>query len=250
MKNKKSTGGRTHPGHGRSGLHRFARGARPGRTRLPAGRAGQPLLGSSRRPCCYGELIRGDVGDGELLGSILRRFAIRSVMHFAAFIQVGESVGQPLKYYENNSFNCLRLLKACLENGVENFIFSSTAAVYGMPEEGPGRRKGAAAAHQPLRRLQAGQRNDAARHRRRQPRLPLRRPALLQRRRRRPPGAAGPGLPPAHPPADPGAENRPGPVSRAWKCSAPTTPPPTARPSATTSTSTTWPAPTCWPWNF
>lgn len=84
-----------------------------------------------------GELIRGDVADSELVGSILRKFSIRSVMHFAAFIQVGESVSQPLKYYENNSFNCLRLVKACLENGVENFIFSSTAAVYGMPEKVP-----------------------------------------------------------------------------------------------------------------
>jgi UDP-glucose 4-epimerase len=84
-----------------------------------------------------GELVRGDVADSELLGSLMRTFAIRSVMHFAAFIQVGESVAQPLKYYENNSFNCLRLIKACLENGVENFIFSSTAAVYGMPEKVP-----------------------------------------------------------------------------------------------------------------
>ncbi len=84
-----------------------------------------------------GEFIRGDVADCDLLGSLMRKFAIRSVMHFAAFIQVGESVAQPLKYYENNSFNCLQLIKACLANGVENFIFSSTAAVYGMPEKVP-----------------------------------------------------------------------------------------------------------------
>ena len=84
-----------------------------------------------------GELVRGDVGDNELVGSLLRRHAIRSVMHFAAYIQVEESVRQPLKYYENNSFNCLRLLKACLENGVQNFIFSSSAAVYGIPERVP-----------------------------------------------------------------------------------------------------------------
>jgi len=84
-----------------------------------------------------GELVRGDAADTELVGSLLRRHAIRSVMHFAAYIQVGESVEQPLKYYENNSCNCLRLLKACLENGVENFIFSSTAAVYGMPKKVP-----------------------------------------------------------------------------------------------------------------
>jgi UDP-glucose 4-epimerase len=95
---------------------------------LSSGKAGAVL---------YGELVRGDVADTELVGSLLRQHAIRSVMHFAAFIQVGESVCLPLKYYENNSFNCLRLLKACLENGVENFIFSSTAAVYGMPEKVP-----------------------------------------------------------------------------------------------------------------
>jgi UDP-glucose 4-epimerase len=85
----------------------------------------------------YGELVRGDVADAGLVGSLLRRHAIRSVMHFAAFIQVGESVAQPLKYYENNSFHCLSLIRSCLENGVENFIFSSTAAVYGMPEKVP-----------------------------------------------------------------------------------------------------------------
>jgi UDP-glucose 4-epimerase len=80
-----------------------------------------------------GELIRADIADTGLLCSVIRRYGIKSVMHFAAFIAVGESVSQPLKYYENNSFNCLRLLKCCLENGVENLIFSSTAAVYGMP---------------------------------------------------------------------------------------------------------------------
>ena len=84
-----------------------------------------------------GELIRGDIADTELLCSVIRKYEIKSVMHFAAFIQVGESVSLPLNYYENNSFNCLRLLKCCLENGVENFIFSSSAAVYGMPERVP-----------------------------------------------------------------------------------------------------------------
>jgi UDP-glucose 4-epimerase len=85
----------------------------------------------------YGELIRADIADTELLCSVIHKYEIKSVMHFAAFIQVNESVSQPLKYYENNSFNCLHLLKCCLENGVENFIFSSTAAVYGMPERVP-----------------------------------------------------------------------------------------------------------------
>ncbi|MCX6558253.1 MAG: UDP-glucose 4-epimerase GalE [Candidatus Aminicenantes bacterium] len=84
-----------------------------------------------------GELVRADIADTELLGSVIRRQRIKSVMHFAAFIVVDESVAQPLKYYENNSVNCLRLLRCCLENGIENFIFSSTAAVYGMPERVP-----------------------------------------------------------------------------------------------------------------
>ena len=92
--------------------------------------------GHSEAVLC-GEFIHGDIADSEMVGSILRKFAIRSVMHFAAYIQVGESVSQPLKYYENNSCNCLRLIRACLENGVENFIFSSTAAVYGMPAKIP-----------------------------------------------------------------------------------------------------------------
>jgi UDP-glucose 4-epimerase len=84
-----------------------------------------------------GELIRGDIADVELLRTVIRRYEIKSVMHFAAFIQVNESVSLPLKYYENNSFNCLRLIKACLENDVKNFIFSSTAAVYGIPVRVP-----------------------------------------------------------------------------------------------------------------
>jgi UDP-glucose 4-epimerase len=85
----------------------------------------------------HGELVRGEAGDRELVASLLRRHAIKSALHFAAFIEVEESVRQPLKYYENNSFTCLRLLQACLENGVESFIFSSTAAVYGVPERVP-----------------------------------------------------------------------------------------------------------------
>ncbi len=92
--------------------------------------------GKSESVLC-GELIRADIADTALLGSVIRRFRIKSVMHFAAFIQVGESVEKPLKYYENNSFNCLGLIKSCLENGVENFIFSSTAAVYGLPDRVP-----------------------------------------------------------------------------------------------------------------
>ena len=58
-------------------------------------------------------------------------------MHFAAFIQVEESVREPLKYYQNNTANALNLLKVVGSAGVRNFIFSSTAAVYGIPDRNP-----------------------------------------------------------------------------------------------------------------
>jgi UDP-glucose 4-epimerase len=57
-------------------------------------------------------------------------------MHFAAHTIVPESVALPLKYYGNNTCSTRNLLQACLENNVKNFVFSSTAAVYGMPDEG------------------------------------------------------------------------------------------------------------------
>jgi UDP-glucose 4-epimerase len=95
------------------------------------------LSSGSAEAVLYGELIRADIADTELLCSVINKYGIKSVMHFAASIQVGESVSLPLNYYENNSFNCLRLLKCCLGNKVENFIFSSTAAVYGMPDRVP-----------------------------------------------------------------------------------------------------------------
>ena len=82
----------------------------------------------------YGEFIKGDLSDSELLDSIFKKNSIDAVMHFAAYIQVGESVKLPLKYYENNSCNALNLLKYVIKNKVKNFIFSSTAAVYGIPD--------------------------------------------------------------------------------------------------------------------
>jgi UDP-glucose 4-epimerase len=84
-----------------------------------------------------GEFIEGDAGDEELISKILKTYGIRSVIHFAAFMQVEESVHDPLKYYHNNSVNSFRLIRACVQNGVENFVFSSTAAVYGIPEHIP-----------------------------------------------------------------------------------------------------------------
>lgn len=82
------------------------------------------------------ELIVGDLSDCKGLESCFQRFGFDTVLHFAASIVAPESVYNPLKYYANNSRNTLNLLQACVRNSVRNFIFSSTAAVYGMPETG------------------------------------------------------------------------------------------------------------------
>ncbi len=84
-----------------------------------------------------GKLVVGDLGDAQLLGSTLHDFQPDAVMHFAAFIQVGESVREPLSYYRNNTMNALGLLEAVTKEGIKHFIFSSTAAVYGNPERVP-----------------------------------------------------------------------------------------------------------------
>lgn len=85
----------------------------------------------------HGEtLVVGDLADEVKLEGILRTYGIKTVLHFAASIIVSESVTEPLAYYGNNTANTLRLLKACVATGVEQFIFSSTAAVYGMPDSG------------------------------------------------------------------------------------------------------------------
>jgi len=85
----------------------------------------------------YGELVVGDTGDKELVSKILNDYNITSVMHFAAHTIVPESVSNPLKYYGNNTCSSRSLLECCQNAGVKNFIFSSTAAVYGIPDEVP-----------------------------------------------------------------------------------------------------------------
>lgn len=81
----------------------------------------------------WGELIVGDLGDKNLLDSIFKEYDIKAVMHFAAFINVGESVLNPKKYYKNNVINTYNLLESMIKNKVDKFIFSSTCAVYGEP---------------------------------------------------------------------------------------------------------------------
>ncbi len=85
----------------------------------------------------YGKFILGDVGNKYQLDLVFKNFKIDVVMHFCAFIEVGESVQNPQKYYKNNLRNVITLLETMMENGVNKIIFSSTAAVYGMPDEVP-----------------------------------------------------------------------------------------------------------------
>jgi UDP-glucose 4-epimerase len=81
-------------------------------------------------------LIEADVGDGALVGRALEQYGIRTVIHFAAHTIVPESVSDPLKYYGNNTCQTRALLATCLRHGVRDFVFSSTAAVYGVPVNG------------------------------------------------------------------------------------------------------------------
>ena len=80
---------------------------------------------------------KGDIRDGELLDRIFRENAVDAVFHFAAFIQVGESVKHPLEYYENNVTGVLRILECMARHKTPHIVFSSTAAVYGEPDVVP-----------------------------------------------------------------------------------------------------------------
>lgn len=83
-----------------------------------------------------GLLVVGDTGDRELVARVLKEHGIETVMHFAAHTVVPESVSNPLKYYGNNTCSTRSLLQCCQEAGVKHFVFSSTAAVYGIPDGG------------------------------------------------------------------------------------------------------------------
>ncbi|NGZ86234.1 UDP-glucose 4-epimerase GalE [Duganella aceris] len=83
------------------------------------------------------QLIVGELGDDSVLDVIFQAWPIAAVMHFASYIQVGESVAQPATYYENNVSNTVALLRAMVRHNVPRFIFSSTAAVFGNPDYVP-----------------------------------------------------------------------------------------------------------------
>ncbi len=80
------------------------------------------------------EFIEGDIADQEMVRSIMRSRDISAVVHFAGSVVVPESVSDPLKYYYNNTVASRSLIEACVLEEVRNFVFSSTAAVYGMPD--------------------------------------------------------------------------------------------------------------------
>src|SRR6185369_8043133 len=82
------------------------------------------------------ELVEGELADREGVEELFQRYRFTTVLHFAAAIIAPESVSKPLKYYCNNTRNTLGLLETCVKYGVRKFIFSSTAAVYGVPEGG------------------------------------------------------------------------------------------------------------------
>lgn len=88
------------------------------------------------RAVLHGRFIRGDVGDSALVSSLLAEHEVDTVFHFAARTVANESLANPLEYYRHNGCTTRKLLEQCRAHGVKNFIFSSTAAVYGTPESG------------------------------------------------------------------------------------------------------------------
>jgi UDP-glucose 4-epimerase len=82
-------------------------------------------------------LVVGDVGDQALLTNVIKTHAVTEIIHFAASIVVPDSVRDPLGYYRNNTINTRALLEVAVATGVQRFIFSSTAAVYGNPQRVP-----------------------------------------------------------------------------------------------------------------
>ncbi|MGA2914853.1 MAG: UDP-glucose 4-epimerase GalE [Sedimentisphaerales bacterium] len=111
-------------------------------TAVLAGAGHQPIVydnlnSGHKKAIANAELINGDLADFDLLVEILEEKKIDAVMHFAAFIEVGESVKNPLEFYRNNVCNTRTLLSAMERCGVEKFVFSSSAAVYGTPEKTP-----------------------------------------------------------------------------------------------------------------
>ncbi len=89
-----------------------------------------------REAVTFGDLVVGDTADADLVSRVLRDYGVDTVMHFAALTVVPESVSDPLLYYGNNTCATRILLACCANAGVRKVVFSSTAAVYGIPASG------------------------------------------------------------------------------------------------------------------
>ena len=95
------------------------------------------LSGGHAEAVRWGALVEGNAGDAALLDRLFSRHRFAAVMHFASFIEVGASVTQPLRYYQNNLVHTLTLLQAMRTHGVARLVFSSTAATFGQPQYSP-----------------------------------------------------------------------------------------------------------------
>jgi UDP-glucose-4-epimerase GalE len=95
------------------------------------------LTAGHRASVKYGALVEGDIANVDCLRDALRRYDVFAVMHFAAFLDVGESVRDPVRYYRNNVSGALSVLEAMAAESVKHFVFSSTCATYGEPIETP-----------------------------------------------------------------------------------------------------------------
>ena len=95
------------------------------------------LAAGHRAAVKYGELVEGDIADVDRVRHALRSHEIVAVMHFAALLDVGESVREPARYYRNNVVGALSVLEAMAAESVKHFVFSSTCATYGEPIETP-----------------------------------------------------------------------------------------------------------------
>ncbi len=204
-------------------------------------------LSAGHREAALGApLIEGDIGDVDAVRRALRDTGATAVMHFAAWLAVGDSVRDPVGYYRNNVIGTLGTLEAMAAEACRHFVFSSTCAVYGEPTEMPMRETHPTAPINAYGQTKLADRAGAAALRARL-RHPLDPPALLQRRRRRPRRRARRGPRPGDPrhPArlrggvagDADRDLRRG-LSRRR----------TAPACATTSTSATWPTRTCGRW--
>ncbi len=131
------------------------------------------------------KFVEGDVGDStRSCAGCSPAIAVDAIIHFAGSIVVPESIADPLGYYLNNTCKSRSLIASAVEANVPHFIFSSTAAVYGMPKENPVAENAAARADLALRYLEADDRDHAARHGKSAP-AALCGLALFQCRRRR-----------------------------------------------------------------